>query len=521
MSGRPRAGLHINQEDCAGLLKLGRSGKTSPSVKRRADVVLACADGSTDVAVARRLGVSAQMVGTWRRRYMESGLDGLEDKGRSGRPQGVTASDVGRVVALTLLSSPDDSRRWTIQSMVERSGLSHRAVQRIWRDWDIKPGLGVLRDLTTLPLVGRVVDVVGVYISPSVQAMVMCAYGQPLGRGKGVMSRLDPVQWDPAEGDPGVPFEQWDIDQAPAFRSFLDGIRSRTPEDLDVQVLLHCRTACMRALARHWCAVRRRVQIHIIDDEDEWRERIGIWGGILRDRPGCQAMREALGRFNESAVGDLPFTWIAHSEHIAESRAATAPPRQPAFHPRWAHEKWRLVGRLARTWKEIFGEKVMVVTLTYRADERIDMPEWDRRVRRDWRRLRDKWARDWGRMTDYILGWELTRRPTPHLHLMIPYHGDAHRADMEKWVLDVWARITGEEVAARSRDQRLVRVNVHPVRKAVKYLLKDVPRRRPDHRPMDELEAQTWGWAHWSASKRIQRCLKDLGRAAWTPGAAG
>ena len=513
MSGRPRAALNVSEGERADLRTLQRSRKASPPVRKRADVVLACADGSTDVAVARHLGVSAQMVGMWRRRYMENGLDGLEDKGRSGRPRGVTASDVGRVVAVTLLSSPDDSRRWTIQSMVERSGLSHRAVQRIWSDWDIKPSMRVQRDLTTLPLVGRVVDVVGVYISPSVQAMVMCAYVQPLGRGKGVMSRLDPVQWDPAEGDPGVPFEQWDIDQAPAFRSFLDGIRSRTPGDLDVQVLLHCRTACMRALARHWCAVRRRVQIHIIDDEDEWRERIGIWRGILRDRPGCQAMREALGRFNESAVGDLPFTWIAHSEHIAESRAATAPPRQPDFHRQWRHEKRRLAGRLARTWKEIFGEQVMVVTLTYRADERIDMPEWDRRVRRDWRRLRDKWARDWGRMTDYILGWELTRRPTPHLHLMIPYRGEEHRADMAKWLLDVWARITGEETAAKSRRQRLVRISVYHVRKAVEYIMKDVPRRRADHRPMDELHAQTLAWARWSASRTIQRRLKGLGRA--------
>ena len=130
MSGRPRAALNISKGERADLRTLQRSRKASPPVRKRADVVLACADGSTDVAVARHLGVSAQMVGMWRRRYMEGGLDSLEDKGRSGRPRGVTASDVGRVVALTLLSSPDDSRRWTIQSMVERSGLSHRGCAR-------------------------------------------------------------------------------------------------------------------------------------------------------------------------------------------------------------------------------------------------------------------------------------------------------------------------------------------------------------------------------------------------------
>ena len=327
MSGRPRAALNVSEGERADLRKLQRSRKASPPVRKRADVVLACADGSTDVAVARHLGVSAQMVGMWRRRYMESGLESLEDKGRSGRPRGVTASDVGRVVALTLLSSPDDSRRWTIQSMVERSGLSHRGVQQIWRDWDIKPGLGVLRDLTRPPLVERVVDVVGVYNSPSVQAMVMCAYRQPLSRGVGVMFRLEPVQWDQAEGDPGVPFEQWDIDHALAFRRFLDGIRRRVPADLDVQVLVNCHTACMTALSRHWCALRRHVHVHVIDEIEDWRDQSGIWGGLLSDRPGCQAAREVLYRFNEVSVGELPITWIADREHIGESKAATAPPR--------------------------------------------------------------------------------------------------------------------------------------------------------------------------------------------------
>ena len=513
MSGRPRAALNVSEGERADLRKLQRSRKASPPVRKRADVVLACADGSTDVAVARHLGVSAQMVGMWRRRYMESGLESLEDKGRSGRPRGVTASDVGRVVALTLLSSPDDSRRWTIQSMVERSGLSHRGVQQIWRDWDIKPGLGVLRDLTRPPLVERVVDVVGVYNSPSVQAMVMCAYRQPLSRGVGVMFRLEPVQWDQAEGDPGVPFEQWDIDHALAFRRFLDGIRRRVPADLDVQVLVNCHTACMTALSRHWCALRRHVHVHVIDEIEDWRDQSGIWGGLLSDRPGCQAAREVLDRFDEVSVGELPITWIAGREHIEESKAATASPIQPDFHRQWRHEKRRLAGRLARVWREIFDETVMVVTLTYRADERIDMPEWDRRVRRDWRRLRDKWGRDWGRMTEYILGWELTRRPTPHLHLMIPYRGEEHRADMAKWLLDVWARITGEETAANSPRQRLVRISVYHVRKAVEYIMKDVPRRRADHRPMDELHAQTLAWARWSASRTIQRRLKGLGRA--------
>ncbi|MFI0907857.1 helix-turn-helix domain-containing protein, partial [Streptomyces sioyaensis] len=37
--------------------------------------------------VSRRLGVTADMVRTWRRRFLERGLDGLSDEPRPGVPR--------------------------------------------------------------------------------------------------------------------------------------------------------------------------------------------------------------------------------------------------------------------------------------------------------------------------------------------------------------------------------------------------------------------------------------------------
>jgi transposase len=66
----------------------------------RARIVLAAADGATNAAIARKLGVSDDTVRKWRRRFGEDGLDGLRDLPRSGRPRVFAAAVVAEVKAL-------------------------------------------------------------------------------------------------------------------------------------------------------------------------------------------------------------------------------------------------------------------------------------------------------------------------------------------------------------------------------------------------------------------------------------
>jgi hypothetical protein len=54
---------------------------------QRARLVLHAADGLTNVEIARRLEMTPEAVGRWRRRFCEERLEGLEDKPRSGRPR--------------------------------------------------------------------------------------------------------------------------------------------------------------------------------------------------------------------------------------------------------------------------------------------------------------------------------------------------------------------------------------------------------------------------------------------------
>ena len=53
----------------------------------RAKAIVHAADGATNQEIAERLDVSRQAVSDWRRRFCQDGLQGLEEKPRSGRPR--------------------------------------------------------------------------------------------------------------------------------------------------------------------------------------------------------------------------------------------------------------------------------------------------------------------------------------------------------------------------------------------------------------------------------------------------
>lgn len=58
-------------------------------------------------AVARRLGLCAKVVRIWLKRFNTSGLAGLEDRPRPGRPALYTSDEVGQVLAVALTKPTD------------------------------------------------------------------------------------------------------------------------------------------------------------------------------------------------------------------------------------------------------------------------------------------------------------------------------------------------------------------------------------------------------------------------------
>src|SRR5258708_19863636 len=108
----------------AELQSLGARRTTAQALALRARLVLACAEGGQNKAVATRLGLGRQTVGKWRQRFIEERLDGLHDEPRSGTPRSIDDARIEAVIVRTLDSLPPDPTHWSSPGMANASGLS-------------------------------------------------------------------------------------------------------------------------------------------------------------------------------------------------------------------------------------------------------------------------------------------------------------------------------------------------------------------------------------------------------------
>ncbi|MFI6370106.1 helix-turn-helix domain-containing protein [Streptomyces sp. NPDC050546] len=141
MPGRPRDTVRLTEDERATLLTWTRSRTCSQARALRARIVLACEHEPTNTAVAQRLGISRDMVGTWRARFLTDRLAGLDERPRPGRPPTADDDTVAHVLVRTLTPPPAGARPyWSTRSMAAGTGLSQSTVSRVWRTYGVRPG---------------------------------------------------------------------------------------------------------------------------------------------------------------------------------------------------------------------------------------------------------------------------------------------------------------------------------------------------------------------------------------------
>jgi transposase len=174
--GRPKAPLTLTDEERQTLQRWSRRAKTAQALALRARIVLACAEGATNKAVAEQLGIWPQTVGKWRGRFVARRLEGLSDEDRPGRPRTIADERVEQVITKTLEEPPpNQDTHWSTRSMARATGMSQTAISRIWRAFGLKPHLQETWKLSTDPqFIDKVRDIVGLYLDPPAAALVLC-----------------------------------------------------------------------------------------------------------------------------------------------------------------------------------------------------------------------------------------------------------------------------------------------------------------------------------------------------------
>lgn len=174
MPNKTAPALVLREGDRPRLEALLRSATVPAGVAQRARIVLLASDGLANYEIAERVGVTRPTVNLWRSRYRGQGMAGLDGVRPPGRPRSV---DRAKVVAATLTPPPRSLgvTHWSSRLLGDRLGIEHSTVASIWKEYGVRPWRSETFKFSTDPeLEAKVVDVVGLYLAPPENAIVLC-----------------------------------------------------------------------------------------------------------------------------------------------------------------------------------------------------------------------------------------------------------------------------------------------------------------------------------------------------------
>ena len=346
--GRPSSEVVVTSEQRATLEGYCRRRKTARGLAMRAAVVLACAEGLTNLAAAAKLGFSRSTVGKWRQRFIEAGLEGLLDEPRPGAPRKISDADVERVVALTLEATPRGATHWSTRELARKVGISHMAVSRIWRAFGLQPHREETFKLSPDPLlVEKVRDIVGLYMNPPEGALVLCvdekSQIQALDRTQPLLP-MRPGQVARRTHDyrrhgttslfaalnaaTGVVIgETRRRHRAIEFRQFLCTVEGAVPRELDVHLIMDNLSTHKSPTVRNWFAKRPRFHVHFTPTYGSWLNLVERWFGLLTKRQlkrgahrSTRELETAIRAFIEvHNERPRPFVWTKTADQILAS----------------------------------------------------------------------------------------------------------------------------------------------------------------------------------------------------------
>ena len=139
----------------------------------RAQVVLEAAQGSTNGAIAMKLGIHPETVSRWRRRFAVHRLEGVRrDAPRSGRRSTTSAALIERIVRLTAVAPAPNGERWTTRTLARALNVNHMLVHRVWQSQGITGAVGPSLIDPVFARRSVRIELLGVYVGAPASAIV-------------------------------------------------------------------------------------------------------------------------------------------------------------------------------------------------------------------------------------------------------------------------------------------------------------------------------------------------------------
>ena len=345
MAGVTAEPLLLREGDRDELVGLTRSSAGRAGLAARARIVLLAAEGTPNVDIARLVGVSRPTVNTWRIRYVEHGMAGLADENRSGRKRAV---DPRRIVTETLRPPPArlGVTHWSSRLLAERLGTSHVTVAAAWKRYGVKPWKAETFKFSTDPeLEAKVSDVIGLYLKPPENAIVLCVDEKSQIQALNRTQKTLPMQPGHAEqrthdyvrhGTTTL-FAALEIATGKVtglcknrhrhqeFLAFLKHVARAYP-DRELHLVMDNYAAHKHPNVKAWLASNPRIHVHFTPTSGSWLNLVEVWFSIIE--------KQAIHRGSFPSVRDLmikirgfingwnnrchPFIWTKPADQVLD-----------------------------------------------------------------------------------------------------------------------------------------------------------------------------------------------------------
>ncbi len=302
MAGVARDRISLSDDERRELLRLVRSGKTEHRIRERSEIVLSSADGKSDAEIAEERDYHPQSVAKWRKRFAVNRLNGLRDAPRSGKPSGYDAQTDKRILAKLDEPPPAGHASWNGPLLAKALEISDDYVWRFLRKQSVSLQRRRSWCLSTDPeFAQKAADIVGLYLSPPENAVVLCVDEKPsiqaLDRCQGWLKlpngrSLTGFSHEYKRKGTSTLIAALAVAtgqvKAGHFRSktkkdimiFLDKVLEEVSEDQSVHVILD-NFSSHKNLPEEWLAKHPNLHFHFTPTHASWLNQIETWFSIL------------------------------------------------------------------------------------------------------------------------------------------------------------------------------------------------------------------------------------------------
>src|SRR6266540_167057 len=320
--GRPTAQILLTDDERQTLERWARRHTSSQALALRCRIVLACAQGLSNVEVGGQLGVHPVTVAKLRTRFATRRLEGLSDEPRPGVPRSITDEQVEQVIVKTLEETPADATHWSTRSMARATGMSQTAVSRIWRAFGLKPHLPeaavvlCVDEKSQIQALDRTAPVLPLMpATPQRRSHDYTRHGTTnLYAALNLASGLVISQMTPRH-------------RAAEFKRFLDRVDQAVPAALDVQVICEDSSTHKTPAIRRWLVAHPRFHVHFTPTYSSWLNLVERWFAELTTkwlRRGSHRSVPELTRSIQAWIdtwndAPRPFVWTKTADQILDS----------------------------------------------------------------------------------------------------------------------------------------------------------------------------------------------------------